>query len=74
MKKKKEFFFTQLRKKKDVTAEWDLFIRGIEEFGENVKKDYKYIKVETIKKLQFEGREFNDQDIYVLFTPKMIEG
>jgi len=73
-KKEKEILFHTAEEKKDVTAEWDLFIRGIEEFGENVKKDYKYIKVETIKKLQFEGREFNDQDIYVLFTPKMIEG
>jgi len=66
--------FHTAEEKKDVTAEWDLFIRGIEEFGENVKKDYNYIKVETIEKPQFEGSEFNDQDIYVLFTPKMIEG
>jgi len=73
-KKEKEILFHTAEEKKDVTAEWDLFIRGIEEFGENVKKDYKYIKVETIKKLQFEGSEFKDQDIYVLFTPKMIVG
>jgi len=72
--KEKGIFFHTAEEKKDVTAEWDLFIRGIEKFGENVKKDYNYIKVKTIKKPQFGGVEFNDQDIYVSFTPKMIEG